>query len=177
MARAGIHVRAATPGDRAAIRAIQEAAFGRPDEASLVEDLQSEGAALLSLVAECEGRPAGHVLFSRMWIDAPIDKPIDASKSIDAVALAPVAVSPEWQRRGIGGELIRSGLDRLRGAGESIVLVLGDPEYYTRFGFSIEAARYLASPFPPQHYMAMELATGALAGVAGRVRYARAFGL
>lgn len=173
MARTGIHVRDATPGDRAAIRAIQEAAFGRPDEATLVETLQSQGAALLSLVAECEGRPAGHVLFSRMWIDAPID----ASKSIDAVALAPVAVSPEWQRRGIGAELILTGLDRLRAAGESIVLVLGDPEYYTRFGFSSEAARQLASPFPPEHFMAMELKPGALSGVAGRVRYARAFGL
>ncbi|HLW75839.1 MAG TPA: N-acetyltransferase [Bryobacteraceae bacterium] len=170
MASAGIHVRAETPADRGAICAIQEAAFGRPDEAELVEALRSEGAALLSLLAEWDGLPAGHVLFSRMWIES-------SEGRREAVALAPVAVLPERQRQGIGGELIRKGLDRLRGAGEGMVLVLGDAEYYSRFGFSSEAARNLASPFPAEHFMAMELTPGALTGVSGRVRYARAFGL
>jgi putative acetyltransferase len=125
---------------------------------------------LLSAVAESDRRVVGHILFSRMWIDAP-------AGLIPAAALAPVAVSPPHQRQGIGGELIRYGLDVLRGAGERIVIVLGHPEYYPRFGFSSELARPLESPFPREAYMALELVSGALDGIRGRVVYAQAFGL
>ncbi len=115
-------------------------------------------------------RVVGHILFSRMWIET-------AGERIPAVALAPVAVSREHQRRGIGGKLIERGLDLLRSEAERIVIVLGEPEYYSRFGFSTEKARGLASPFPPEAYMAMELHAGALDGVRGKVRYANAFGI
>jgi putative acetyltransferase len=147
-------------------RAVIEAAFGRPDEADLVEALHLEGVVLLSQVAEEDGQIVGHVLFSRMWIE-----------SIEAVALAPVAVLPEYQRRGIAAQLIRSGLNRLREQGERIVIVLGHPHYYERFGFSVEKARALVSPFPPEAFMALELTPGALEGVRGKVRYPAAFGL
>jgi putative acetyltransferase len=163
-------VREEAESDFAAIRRVNEAAFEGAVEADLVEALRAEGAVLQSLVAEIDRRVVGHTLFSRMWVDAP-------SGPVAAVALAPVAVLPEWQRQGIGGRLIRHGLDALRGAGERIVIVLGHPEYYPRFGFSSERALRLDSPFPPEAYMALELEPGSLDGVHGPVRYARAFGL
>jgi putative acetyltransferase len=162
--------RANSSQDRSAIHSIHEAAFGRPDEAGLVDSLREEGAILLSLIAEVEQGIVGHILFSRMWIETG-DGPVSA------VALAPVAVLPEHQRHGIGAQLIRHGLDSLRERGERIVIVLGEPEYYTRFGFSPEKARALQSPFPPESYMAMELESGAIERICGRVRYPAAFQL
>jgi putative acetyltransferase len=96
---------------------------------------------------------------------------------VPAVALAPVAVLPEQQGKGIGGKLIRHGLDRLRAQGEQVVIVLGHPKYYSRFGFSTDKASSLASPFPTEAFMVIELSPGALDGVHGKVRYPDAFGL
>lgn len=155
---------------QSAVRAVNESAFGRPDEADLVDRLRKEAAVILSLVAEIEKQVIGHILFSRMWIDGP-------GASVAAVALAPLAVLPRHQRKGIGGTLIRRGLQCLRDRGERIVLVLGRADYYGRFGFSTEEARALASPFPPDAFLAAELASNALAGIHGKVRYPVAFGL
>jgi len=152
------------------IRAINEAAFGRSDEADLVDSLRGECAILLSLVAEVDRRIVGHIVFSRMSIET-------SRGPVPAVALAPVAVLPDHQRRGIGEQLIRRGLDLLRGRGERIVIVLGHPNYYPRFGFSSEKARPLESPFSPPAFMATELSPGALEGIRGKVRYPAAFGL
>jgi len=165
-----IMVRSEGPQDIAAIREVNEQAFGRPDEADLVDRLRSERDVLGSFVATLYDQIVGHILFSRMSIET-------ASTPVPAAALAPVAVLPQHQRAGIGAQLIRHGLHALRGDGESIVLVLGEPAYYGRFGFSVESARDLASPFPPEAYMALELTPGALNGVRGNVRYPGAFGL
>jgi putative acetyltransferase len=146
------------------------AAFGQVDEADLVDRLQQEGAVLLSLVAVMGTEIVGHILFSRMWVDT-------ANGSMPAVALAPMAVVPGHQRRGIGGRLIRSGLDWLRNRGEQKVIVLGHPDYYPRFGFSVEKAQALESPFPPYAFMATELSHNSLGGICGRVRYPVAFAL
>jgi len=170
---ANVTVRWEEAGDaqeRAVVRSINEAAFGRPDEADLIEGLRAGGAVLLSLVAELERRIVGHILFSRMWIDTS-DGPFPAA------ALAPMAVLPEHQRRGIGGRLIRRGLDLLHTRGEGAVIVLGHAGYYPRFGFSSGKAGALESPFPPEAFMALELRPGALDGIRGKVRYAAAFGL
>lgn len=156
--------------ERAVVRSIHQAAFGGADESDLVDRLRSEGAVLLSLVAEVEQQIVGHALFSRMSIETE-------NGSVSAAALAPVAVLPDHQRRGIGEKLIRYGLDSLRAQGERIVIVLGHPQYYPRFGFSSEKARALESPFPPEAFMAMELSAGALDGIRGKVRYPAAFGL
>ncbi len=156
--------------ERSVVHSINAAAFSRPDEADLVDSLRAEGAVLVSLVAELEERIVGHILFSRMSIET-------AGGSVAAVALAPVAVLPECQHRGIGGRLITRGLEVLRGCGERIVIVLGHPGYYLRFGFSCEKARSIESPFPPSAFMAMELSPGALDGIRGKVRYPAAFGL
>jgi putative acetyltransferase len=163
-------IRLETERDRGAIHAVNSAAFRRADEADLLDNLRAEGAVLASIVAELDGRVVGHVLFSRMFIET-------ADGSVAAVALAPVAVLPEHQRRGIGGKLVRHGLELLRRRGERIVTVLGWPEYYPRFGFAVEKAAALESPFPREAYMALELAPGALEGVRGKVKYAAAFGI
>ena len=153
-----------------AVRSVHVAAFGRQDEADLVDSLRREGVVLASIVAEFEKRIVGHILFSRMSIET-------AGGSVAAAALAPMAVLPECQRQGIGGRLIRHGLDLLPRRGERIVIVLGHPDYYPRFGFSTDKARFLESPFPPNAFMAMELYPGALDGIRGKVKYPAAFGV
>ncbi|MGH9688314.1 MAG: GNAT family N-acetyltransferase [Candidatus Acidiferrales bacterium] len=163
-------VREEGPEDRPLVRRVNEAAFGRADEADLVERLRGENAVLVSLVAEIDSAIVGYVLFGRMWIEA-------ASGSISAVALAPVAVVPSHQRSGIGSAMIRRGLELLRERREEIVIVLGHADYYPRFGFSCKSARHLQSSFPPEYYMAMELKPGALARARGKVRYPAAFDL
>jgi putative acetyltransferase len=156
--------------ERATIRAINVAAFGRPDEAGLVDKLRADEHALVSLVAVLESSVVGHIMFSRMWIKT-------SCGLVSAVALAPVAVVPEHQRKGIGGLLIRHGLELLRGRGERIVIVVGHSNYYPRFGFSTDKARLLKSPFPAEAFMAMELSAGALDGIQGSVVYPQAFGI
>jgi putative acetyltransferase len=156
--------------ERSVIHSINEAAFGCLDEADLVDRLRTEGVVLASLVAEMPEKIVGHILFSRMSIET-------AGGSVWAVALAPMAVLPEHQRQGIGGRLILHGLNLLRERGERIVIVVGHPEYYPRFGFSSEKALSLESPFPRDAFMAMGLSPGALDGVRGKVRYPAAFGI
>jgi putative acetyltransferase len=94
-----------------AVRRLNEAAFGQSDEADLIERLQNEGVVLGSYVAELSRQIVGHILFSRMTIET-------TAGPVPAVALAPMAVLPEHQREGIGGELIRYSLDRLHTRGE-----------------------------------------------------------
>lgn len=178
-------IRPETPRDIEAVRRVNQLAFGRHDEALLVDALRDGGFARASLVAELAGEDAsayatnadgpgsgivGHILFSEMAI-------VTDSGLLPALALAPMAVLPEWQRRGIGSLLVRRGLEECRAAGERIAIVLGHPEFYPRFGFSSELARPLAAPFSGPSWMALELAPGALAGVEGMVRYPPPFGI
>jgi len=158
------------PGDRDQVRRVNESAFGRSDEADLIDRLRAEGVILLSLVAECNSQIVGHILFSRMSVET-------GDGSVAAVALAPMAVLPSHQRQQVGSRLIRHGLSELRDRGEAIVIVLGHQHYYPRFGFSSERARHLASPFPSDAFMALELVDGALTGLHGPVKYPAAFGL
>lgn len=155
--------------ERLRIRTVNEAAFGGSEEADLVDNLRGD-LSLVSLVAENEQGIVGHILFSRMWIQTPL-------QLIPAVALAPVAVLPGHQRKKIGHRLIVRGLDLLRDRGERIVIVVGHPGYYPRFGFSSTRAASLESPFPRDAFMALELVEGALDGVQGAVVYPSAFGL
>jgi putative acetyltransferase len=148
--------------DRAAVRRVIAAAFARSIEADLVERLRDDGDVVLSLVAVEGDQVIGHVMFSRM--DAPFR----------ALALAPVAVTPERQRAGVGSRLIRDGLDRARLAGWDGVFVLGDPHYYRRFGFDPALARGFASAYAGPHLMACALG-GALPIREGTIAYASAF--
>jgi putative acetyltransferase len=168
--RTPILVREEQPRDREQVRKVNKTAFGRFDEADLIDKLRAEGAVLLSLVAEVDGQVIGHIMFSRMTVET-------GQTPVAAVSLAPMAVLPEHQGRQVGSQLVRRGLAQLQEQGERIVIVLGHERYYPRFGFSCEKARYLASPFPPEAFMALELSDGAPAGIQGTVRYPAAFGL
>jgi len=163
-------VRLEGAGDIGAVRGVNEGAFQRTEEADLVDRLRTEGAVLASFVADHNGHAVGHVCFSRTLIET-------ADESVRSVALAPLAVLPSYQRRGIGSQLVRVGVQWLRTRGEQSVLVLGHPHFYQQFGFSTDRARTLTTPFPPHAFMALELVADALDGVRGTVRYPAAFGL
>jgi putative acetyltransferase len=163
-------IRDEQPADWKHVRIVNEAAFGRSDEADLIDRLRAEGVILLSLVAEIDRQIIGHILFSRMNVET-------AEGVVAAVALAPMAVLPSQQRRHVGSRLVRHGLSALQDRGEAIVIVLGHKDYYPRFGFTSEKARHLASPFPAESFMALELSDGALANIRGQVKYPAAFGL
>jgi putative acetyltransferase len=130
-------IRYARPADHAAIAAVVTAAFGRADEAALVERLRADEDTLFELVAEEDGEVVGHVLFSRLWADR-----------YDLYgALAPLSVHPDRHRQGLGARLVRAGLESAREFGCHGVLVLGDPAYYGRFGFTADAALEVKAPF------------------------------
>lgn len=161
-----IVIRPETPADADAIDAILIDAFESDAEATLVRALRAEPAfdPALSLIAIEDDQPLGHILFT----PAPI---VDASNEHPALALAPMAVRADRQRRGIGTALVRAGLDACRARAHDIVHVLGHPAYYPRFGF--RPAPAITCPFDPsgEAFMVLELRTGALANVRGNVRY------
>ena len=157
-------------GHRFGVGAVNRAAFAGEDEAGLVERLRADGLVRLSLVAVDGGEVIGHVLFTALPVEVD-------GRAVDALALAPLAVRPDRQGEGIGSRLMEAGLVELKRRGHGAVIVVGHPGYYPRFGFSADLARKLASPFPGEAFMALELIAGALAGKAGAVRYPPAFGL
>ena len=165
-----VEIRTETAGDLNSIAAVETLAFGRADEADLVDRLRADGLVTASLVAEVAGVIAGHALFSELPIET-------ASGTIRAAALAPVAVVPALQDEGIGSALIREGVERCRQLGVEAVVVLGSPKYYPRFGFSAETASCLKAPFSGPEFMALELKPGVLGGIDGVVHYPEAFGL
>jgi putative acetyltransferase len=158
-----MRIRPERPEDREALRALLEAAFGRPAEADLVEALHAERAVVTSLVA-VEAGLVGQVLISRLTADPPMR----------AGALAPLAVRPDRQRQGIGTALVRAALADCRAKAIEAVFVLGDAAYYGRFGFTREAARPFQCLYAGPYHQALALRPGALAG-GGRLVYPRAF--
>ena len=159
-------IREEQAGDIGGVREVEMQAFGRAEEADLVDGLRREGAVLLSLIAEVEQRIVGHILFTRMWIET-------SNGSVSAVALAPMAVLPEYQRRGIGQRLVRQGLNLLRCRGERIVIIVGHPDYYPRFGFVTAKPRGIDNEYnaPEEAFMILELQPGAFTDVTGVAKY------
>jgi putative acetyltransferase len=121
-------IRPETSADHEAIRHVNRIAFGQDAEARLVDALRDGGYVGASLVAEQDGQVVGHILFS----DLPI---ITEAGTVPSLALAPMAVLPEFQNQGIGSALVRRGLEVCKEQGHRIVVVVGHPQFYPRFGF------------------------------------------
>lgn len=165
-----LNMRPEAESDSDAVFKVNHRAFPTSAEAELVDALRHGGFVRVSLVAEINGQIVGHILFS----DLPI---ITFQGTVSALSLAPMAVVPEYQRQGIGSELVRRGLEACKEQGHRIVVVLGEPQLYRRFGFSSDLAKPLESPFSGESIMAIELVPEALSGISGRVEYPPPFGV
>jgi putative acetyltransferase len=164
-----VTVRPEQPGDIAAVFRVHVAAFPTDEEARLVDRLRTAGKALVSLVAQVDGEVVGHVLFSPVTVTGP-------AGTAEGIGMAPLAVLPAHQRRGIGSALTRAGLDRCRAAGYSFVVLLGHPDYYPRFGFRRASDFDLDNEYGAgEAFMALELRPGGLPAGGGLVRYAPEF--
>lgn len=161
-----VEVRGEQPRDTEAIYEVSRASFATQAEADLVNALRAADALALSLVATEKGDVVGHVAFS------PVEIRSDGG-TFDAVGLAPLAVVPEYQRKGIGSELVERGLQRLDASGHAIVVVLGDPQYYRRFGFVPARMHRIRweHDAPEEAFMVKELREGALEDVSGTARF------
>jgi len=189
-----VTIRPEAERDRTSIWHVKQEAFGGDAEANLVDALRVGGFVAVSLVAEVDGEVVGHILFRRLSIVTNVG-------TVDALSLAPMAVLPSHQRYGIGGRLVEAGPRACRERHYKIVTVLGHPEFYARFGFSVELARWLespsqlhispvrrpwkavvlcffatlGSPFGGEVWMAIELVPGALEGIEGAVTFSSPF--
>jgi putative acetyltransferase len=161
-----VYIRPETSSDLAAIRHINQAAFGTDAEAELIGRLRAGGKLVLSLVAEVDSELVGHIAFSPVVVETN-------PAAVAVVGLAPMAVLPTHQRSGIGSLLVKTGLAECRVAGYEAVVVLGHSHYYPRFGFVPASRLGLRCEYdvPDEVFMALELRAGALAGCAGLVRY------
>jgi len=163
-------VRYERPADHASVYRINERAFEGPAEAQIVEELRKTATPAISLVATHEGKVLGHIFFS------PV-KVAGNQGEWEAIGLAPMAVDPGHQRQGIGSELVRSGLEACRYIQRPVVVVLGHPEYYPRFGFRPAAPLGLRyrDPSYDHAFFVVELTPGALRARSGDVRFMPAF--
>ena len=161
-------IRPEVPADLAAVRAVLTAAFPTPAEAGLVDALRSAGRLTVSLVATTSnGEIIGHVALSPLTLD---------DHHTRGLGLAPVAVDPAHQGRGLGGALVRAALAAARDRGARFVVLLGAPAYYSRFGFVAASTLGLTSEYEAgDAFQAIELQPGALAPLRGLVRYAPEF--
>jgi putative acetyltransferase len=163
-------VRAEEKKDRAAVRAVNVAAFETPSEANLVDALREQARPVVSLVAEDDnGAITGHILFS------PVS--LLGHRGLKVMGLAPMAVAPKHQRKGIGSALVRAGLEQCKQLGFVAVVVLGHAGYYPRFGFLPSTHFGIGCEYdvPEDVFMAMELQPAALRGTTGTVEYHAAF--
>ena len=154
------------PEDASQIRDLLVASFPGLTEADLVENLRGDGDMVLSLVAEDDGVVVGYVGFSRLILED--------EESFAAVALAPLAVYPEYQQQGVATRLIRDGHACLAAIGETLSVVLGEPDYYKRFGYSNHRVAQFSSEYQSPYLMALSFGA---APWEGRLIYAKAFAM
>lgn len=157
--------RIATPADKTAIADLNTRAFGQPDEARIVEQLEKDGDVLIQIVAEMDAQIVGHILFYRMGVLG----------KLGGAGLGPMSVDPWVQREGIGSRLVMGGLTALKEAGVPIVFVLGHETYYPRFGFSVKETEEFETSLKGPHFMAVRMRFGP--PMSGKLVFPDAFGV
>jgi len=165
-----VNIRFENSGDLTGVRHINIEAFDTDAEANLIEALRKSDIPIISLVADLNGEPVGHILFSPVALDGN-------RSNISIAGLGPMAVLPDRQNRGIGSRLVEEGLRQCKGSGYEVVVVLGHPNYYPRFGFlpSVNYGIKTEYDVPAEVFMIKELQDGALVGCSGIVKYHQAF--
>ena len=165
-------IRESTSDDLNTVLDIERRAFGYDKEAELVSDLLHDPSAIprLSLLASIDERCVGHILFTAVHVTS-------VENTVTASILAPLAILPDMQGRGIGGELIKEGLCVLKASGVDLVFVLGHPDYYPRFGFQAAGRLGLDAPYPiPEEHanawMVQEMKAGVISTIEGSVQCA-----
>lgn len=158
-----VAIRTARSSDSEAIGQIHRTSFNQDGEAALVAQLVGSPTPTISLIADCNGKPVGHLLLSE--IDAPVR----------ATALAPMAVLPGYREMQIGTSLVHEAIRRARKQRYEAMFVLGYNGYYERFGFSPQAADRFQVEWQGPHFMVLELSEGALKGKKGRLTYPAPF--
>ncbi|MEK6755157.1 MAG: N-acetyltransferase [Bacteroidota bacterium] len=159
-------VRREQPQDVPKIREVNKRAFGQEQEASVVDKLRENCNSILSLVALAGNEVVGHILFSPTVIEGKNGRLVGS-------CLAPLAVLPEYQRRGIGSELVQTGVARIREGGCPYIIVLGHPEYYARFGFEPASRFGISSEWqvPDEAFMILMLNRRAMKDISGVAKY------
>jgi putative acetyltransferase len=157
-------IRVARPDDKPAIQELTTRAFGQADEARIIRDIETDGDALVQIVAELDGRLVGHVMFYLLGVRG----------RLSAAGLGPMSVDPWVQKQGIGRQLVNSGLMMLREGGVPIVFVLGHDWFYPKFGFNVETTEPFQSAFKGPNFLAVRLRAGP--PMSGELMFPRAFG-
>ncbi|WP_420412245.1 GNAT family N-acetyltransferase [Roseibium sp.] len=171
MTAPSLTIRQLTPADEAAVRELLLAVYPSDGEARLVHKLRHCGALVLEQVAVDEsGAIVGHVAYSRVTNAA-----IGPGQAIQVVCLSPVSVLPKVQRQGVGDRLIRSSLKSLSELEEDLVLVLGPPAYFPRFGFDPELAKKIHGPYAGGAFMALALTEAGTKNLPIEVAFATPF--
>ena len=164
-----LNIREALASDLADVLRVEQLAFGQDDEAKLVEALLADPSAkpTLSLLAFQNNQAVGHILFTKVHVSG-------SENIASAAILAPLAVVPDAQNQGIGGQLIDHGFKKLSQAGVELVFVLGYPKYYSRFGFKPAGVLGFEAPYPisdehAEAWMVRSLQPHVLGSVKGKV--------
>lgn len=163
-----IEIREESPDDIAAIREVNRLAFGQGLEGQVVDALRANGGVVLSLVAVSDGKIVGHILYSPAVVGA-----------FRGAALGPMAVLPDYQRQGLGSQLVTTGNRRIGEAGHPFVIVLGHPQFYPRFGFTPASARSIRCQWdvPDDVFMVLILDSTKTEGMTGLAQYRSEFSM
>jgi len=158
-------IRVMTQADKPAVQDLTTRAFGQPDEARIITELEQDGDVLLQLVVESDEQIVGHILFYAIGVFG----------KLGAAGLGPMSVDPWVQKEGIGRALVMNGLISIRDMGVPIVFVLGHDWFYPKFGFSVEQTAEFQTPLKGDHFMALRMRAGP--PMSGRLIFPKAFGV